>query len=440
MKRIITALKKHKAIDQWRIIHQKSTGYQLYVIGSMVDNIRKVVTDKYYVTIYCRNEIGMGSTHFTVFEHDMPDMERRLEPAVFTAKRVNNPYFDLPCPGYSPAVETFDPTLQGDVQDILFVQLADRLVDAVEHEPYVRLSSSEYFLDLQNIHLCNSCGVDLDWKQTEIFFDGVLLSGDPGEEVEIHFEPRARRLQDLPVEKIIHTHSEFARDARFAKLPPSGNIPVVLSGEALTHIFSPLVHHTSGNCQFNRTSRFKPGQPVYLADDPKGDSLTVISNGYIPFGLRTVPVDNDGVATGRHELVREGIFRKPWSTQQYANYLGVDPTGEIANLEIPVGTNSRKDLLENNGPVLQVEEFSALMPDVVSGSFAAEIKVGYLYENGKKTPVRSGSVSGNLLDCFNNAFFSIESRQGQYGLSLTSFGTYSGPESIRFEEFQVTGK
>lgn len=440
MKRIINALKGNKDIDQWRIIHKQSTGYQLYVIGSMVDNIRKVVTDKYFVTIYCKTADGMGYTHFTVFQHDMPDMIQRLEPAVFTARRARNQYFDLPGPGYFPAVESCDPTLLGDIQDVLFVKLADTLIDAVEHEPYVRLSSSEYFLDVEDNHLVNSNGVDLSWKQTEIFFDGVLLSGGPGEEVEIHFEPRARRLQDLPIRDIIHTQAEFARDAREATLPPSGNIPVVLSGEALTHIFSPLVHHTSGNCQFNRTSSFKPGQPVYAHDDPKGDQLTMISNGFIPFGLRTAPADGDGVPTGRFELIRDGIYRKPWTTQQYSCYLDVDPTGEIANLELPIGSHSRESLLKSDEPVLQVHEFSALMPDVVSGSFAAEIKVGYLYQNGKRIPIRSGSVSGNLVDCFEHAYYSTESRRGQYGLSLTSFGTYSGPESIRFETFQVTGK
>ncbi|HPQ40009.1 MAG TPA: metallopeptidase TldD-related protein [bacterium] len=440
MKRIIKALKANKDVDQWRIVHRKATGYQLYVIGSMVDNIRKIVTDKYFVTIYCRNDGGMGYTHFSVFAHDMPDMEKRLEPAVFTAKRTQNPFFELPMPGYSPAVETFDPTLTGNIEDILFVQLADRLIDAVEHEPYVRLSSSEYFLDVQDIHLCNSRGVNLNWNQTEIFFDGVLLSGNTGEEVEIHFEPRARRLQDLPIREIIREQAEFARDARHAVLPPSGKIPVVLSGEALTHIFAPLVHHTSGNTQYNRTSRFKPGQPIYQKDEPEGDLLTMISNGFIPFGLRTAPVDGDGVAAGRYELIREGIFRKPWCTQQYADYLGVDATGEIANLEIPIGSHSRKSLLEDDGPVVQVEAFSALMPDVVSGSFAAEIKVGYLYENGEKTPIRGGAVSGNLIDGFNRAHFSTEARQGQYGLSLTRFGTYRGPQSIRFEGFQVTGE
>ncbi len=195
-------------------------------------------------------------------------------------------------------LRVFDPSLLGDVEDILFVKLADRLIDAVECEPYVRLSSSEYFLDIQNLHLMNNRGVDLDWRQTEIFFDGVLLSGGPGEEVEIHFEPRARRLQDLDIESIIKTHSQYARDSRQAKRPPSGKYPVVFSGEALTHVFSPIVHHTSGDCQYRRTSRFKPGQPIYSSDEPLGDPMTLISNGFLPFGLRTAPVDQRWCSCG----------------------------------------------------------------------------------------------------------------------------------------------
>ncbi|MBN1878659.1 hypothetical protein JW823_00970 [bacterium] len=439
MRRIIEALHRHKAIDQWRLLNQTSTSYQLYVIGSMVDCIRKVITNRYYITLYCRHGSGMGHTHLTLLEHELDSLDVRLESAIFVAGRVSNPYYELPGPGYSPAVETFDPSLLGDIEDILFVKLADRLIDAVEREPYVRLSSSEYFLDIQDLRLLNSRGLNAEWKQSEIFFDGVLLSGGPGEEKEIHFEPRARRLQDLDLEVIIRNQAQFARDARHAVLPPSGKYPVVLSGEALTHVFSPIVHHTSGDCQYRRTSRLKPGQPIYLSDEPLGDPLTMISNGFMPFGLRTSPVDHDGIPAGRHEIIREGIFMKPWCMKQSADYLGVEPTGEIANLEIPVGNHAGMTLYDDDQSVLQVHEFSALMPDVVSGGFAAEIKVGYLHRKGEVTPVRGGAVSGNLLEGFNHAYFSTEGRKGQYGLSLTSFGTYSGPESIRFDTFQVSG-
>jgi len=122
-----------------------------------------------------------------------------------------------------------------------------------------------------------------------------------------------------------------------------------------------------------------------------------------------------------------------------ADYLNIAPTGVIGNLEIPVGPTSIVDLCKDKGPVLQVVEFSALMPDLVSGSFAAEIKLGYEYQNGNVRPVKGGSVSGNLITGFETAGFSTESQFTNYALSLHRFGTYIGPEAARFESFQVSG-
>ena len=73
------------------------------------------------------------------------------------------------------------------------------------------------------------------------------------------------------------------------------------------------------------------------------EPLTLICNGYIPFGLRTYPVDPDGVPAHRHELIRDGIFENPWTSKQYADYLDLKPTGNITNIEIPIGPIKRKE-------------------------------------------------------------------------------------------------
>lgn len=440
MERLYNALKKNTGISDWRLVHCRSTGYQMYAIRNMLDSIRKVVTDKYHLTIYCDREDRRGSTHLTLFNSDFDNLESKLEKAVLIAGRMLNPKFSLPSPVPYPFVESFDPTLLGDVEDILFVQLGERLLAAVDREPNVSLSSSEYFLELLDIHLVNSRGIDLDYKKSEIFFDGVLLAGSGEEELEIHFEPRARRLQDLPVESTIARYARFARDSLQAVLPASGTYPVVLSGNALSAVFSPLIHHTSGVNQYRRTSALTPGESICPNQKCLGEPLTMISNGFTPFGLKTAPCDVDGLPAIRFELIREGLFQRAWTTSQYGDYLGIPPTGSIGNIEIPIGRQSRLDLLKQSGPVLEVVEFSALMPDVVSGNFAAEIKLGYEYLNGKVTPVRGGSISGNFIGGFQHAFYSTESQVGNYALSMDNFGTYTGPEAIRFETFQVSGR
>jgi len=224
-----------------------------------------------------------------------------------------------------------------------------------------------------------------------------------------------------------------------AGIPVSGSYPVVLSRNAISAIFSPLVHHCSAASQYRKTSGFSPGSSIYPDGQCLGEPLTIISNGFMPFGLKTLPSDIDGVPASRFEMIREGVFEKPWSTSQYADYLGIEPTGTIANLEIPIGPGTRKDLLNSGERVLEVVEFSAMMPDVVSGNFAAEIKLGYEHRDGKVRPVRGGSVSGNFISGFNHAYFSTEAQSCNYALTLENFGTYTGPELIRFETFQVGG-
>ena len=439
MKNIIEKLAKFPGISDWRVINTRTTSYQLYVIGDLVDNLRKVVTNKYTITVYCDHDGMRGSTDMTLFEHDISKLDLRLEEAVYICNRVGNPQFSLQSPSYYPFVETFDPTLLGDIQQLLFVKLADQLIDLVDREPGVRLSSSEFFADLQDISIKNSRGVDMAYRKTHIFFDGVLFAGSADSEVEMHFEPRARRLQDLPIETIVHKNAQFARDSVDADLPVSGRYPVVLSGNALSGVFSPLIHHTSAAAKFRNTSRLRENEFIATGGTSSGEPLNLISNGFIPFGLRTFPADSDGVPTSRFELIRDGVFVKPWSTRQFADYLKVQPTGAVTNLEIPIGPSALESLLKEKGRVLHVVSFSAMMPDLVSGNFAAEIKLGYEYSAGGIRAVKGGSVSGNLITGFQNACYSTEAALGNYALSLESFGSYSGPEAIRFENFQISG-
>ncbi len=443
MNRIIEQLNRVREISDWRIIRNETTGYQMYVINDILDNVRKVRTDRYVVTVYCDHGEFRGSTDLTVFDYqlDGDGLAKRLEEAVFIANRVNNVRYELPAVRNEyPFVETFDPTLLGDVREILFVKLADRLIDLVEAEPGVRLSSSEYFLDLHEIQVVNSRGLDIRYRKSDIFFDGVLLSGEGESETEVHFEPRARRLQDLPMEVIVPQYARYARDSANALLPRSGRYPVVVSGDALTPVFGPIIHQSSGAAIYSGSSGFKAGEPVCGERECKGEPLTIISNGFIPFGLRTAPADADGVAADRFELIREGIFQKPWTTNQYAQYLNTEPTGTIGNLEVPIGPVSVSGLLTDDQPVLHIVSFAALMPDMVSGNFSAEIRLGYEIYKDQIKPVKGGSVSGNLIRGFDNAHFSTEAQTAAYALSLDRFGTYVGPRAVRFEGFQISGE
>lgn len=66
----------------------------------------------------------------------------------------------------------------------------------------------------------------------------------------------------------------------------------------------------------------------------------------------------------------------------------------------------------------------------MSGHFGGEIRLAYLVEDGKITPVTGGSVNGNLIEAQQNVVFS----QDRY----VSAG-YEGPYAAKFENVSVAG-
>jgi predicted Zn-dependent protease len=89
-----------------------------------------------------------------------------------------------------------------------------------------------------------------------------------------------------------------------------------------------------------------------------------------------------------------------------------------------------QDLLDDTGPIYQLVAFSWLNPDELTGDFVAEIKLGYRMEHGQSTPIKGGSLSGNLFDALAAAHFSRE---------MQCTGSYLGPAALRFECLSISG-
>ena len=74
--------------------------------------------------------------------------------------------------------------------------------------------------------------------------------------------------------------------------------------------------------------------------------------------------------------------------------------------------------------------FSWLTPDQARGNFGSEIRVGYLFDKGMRTPIKGGTVSGNVFTALGTARYSRE----------TVFrGDYLGPAAVRFTGLTVAG-
>ena len=447
------ALIMQRNVSDWQIRQHTERSAQLFLIGHTTETRRLVSTQRIQARIYndhpphpktadsagtheAGNARQRGATTRVLLPEEIADqgrLTRALEEAVFIAGLTDNPPYSLPRPpsGFYPDAEIVDSALiLSDASRMAVLdELRERLLAAVAAEPGIRLSSAELYATGGEVALRNSRGIDIASSETDLFCDLVLIAGQGDLAAEYHMMPQRRRLADLPIEEIVRQAARYARDSLRAEMPATYAGPVVISGEALVDLFSPLIFHSSARAAYQSMSRLEPGQPISGEQDIDGDRLTFISNALLPYGTSSAPFSEEGLPGERLVIVQDHLLQSWWAEQRYADYLHIRPTGGFANIEIPPGAHPVQDLL-GNGTVYHLVAFSWLNPDELTGDFVAEIKLGYRLEQGQITPIKGGSLSGNLFAALGNVHLSRE----------TQFtGNYSGPEALRFEHLTIAG-
>ena len=82
------------------------------------------------------------------------------------------------------------------------------------------------------------------------------------------------------------------------------------------------------------------------------------------------------------------------------------------------------------GPCLWAVTFSDFQMDAMSGHFGGEIRLAYLIEGGKATPITGGSVNGSILEAQKDLTFSTERYRA---------ADYDGPYAVRLKGVSVAG-
>lgn len=424
-------LNSRNDISQWAIASDIVKEYQFFGFAEIREENRVVSSLVSTVDLYHIQGKLQGKSSFSLLPHEMERsiIENKIDKSIDLSKKfISNRLHFLQQPETYHNLKTSDPKVRDNP-----LCIADEIIDGIRkiinREKNIKLATSEIFITLSEYYYCNSRGQEGSFKRSRVFVDLVFMAEQGNEEAESHAEIDVRAKDKLNVEEIAYRHIKYAKDKLSAKLPPSGNIPVIISREALIPLFEPFIFHSSGKTIDMGISMFKKGKPVIRNESYKGDAITLYSNPRIPYGLRTFPIDRDGVPSKTVKIIENGIFKNLWATKEYADYLKLKPTGEFGNILVKNGGHYLNKLSDDN-KFLHIVEFSFMHPDMTSGDFSDEIRLGYLKLNGKTIPVRGGSISGNVFSSFGNAEFSNETYES---------GKYNGPLAIKFQNLTVSG-
>ena len=379
--------------------------------------------EKFKVTVFRTDEKDgkklRAATDVTVLA-EMTDAELldAFKGAYFAAQFAMNPYYELPDPVQAPCREaTGRLTKQAPEQSA--GEMAAALFKA-DCEKDAFLNSAEVFVIHKRAHVVSSVGTDVSWTEAEVKGEYVVQAKEP-EDVEMY---RDFAYTELNTEALTAQAKEalmFVRDrARAQKILKSGNYDLLLTGENVMMTLWFYGERTEARMIYPGYSTWKIGDDVQ--GETRGERVTLTLRALAPYSGEGIPMRD-------RKLIENGVMCAAHGPNRFCRYLGAEPTGNYRKFSCDnPGTVSFAEMQKR--PCLWAVTFSGFEMDAFSGHFGGEIRLAYLIEDGKMTPVTGGSVNGSILEAQKEIVFSTD-RYAEIG--------YDGPYAILLKNVAVAG-
>ena len=406
----------------WEVFAERLRRYEIHFNGRVVEVLRgPLVVEGYGVRLFRSNGESTGtgfqaSTDSTAagVAQAVADAEMIAAQSTFPAKSVELPSSATAKPDSSQILDRAlwaapIPRLQEYLQQLLAP--FDSLKDVVPSFGSTRATLTE-------TSLANSAGLRTEYAHTTITLELALKAfggpegAPPGE---YWVNDQVRRLEPSHAGDHVPDWARFAQDARRAKAPPSGELPVVLPPDVLAGILPSVM-----GFRFSGTSRLRqiapePGSRV------AAEGVTDYDDGTVPWAPNSAPYDDEGTPMGRRALVTAGAASELLYDLLHAGAFSSRATGNglrgltfgtrdwmrfahdaalgPTTLDVSVGSGgSDAELAEAAGDGIWVQQLGWASPDPLSGAFGGEVRIGYRIRGGKiAEPVRGGTVGGIVL-------------------------------------------
>lgn len=423
IERIKRALKRC-GIDLWRINERTEETAELFFVKKQLDTRRSKDVRKYEVTVFRDVEGPAGETPgrgFTsvvlIASMDDARLDEELKGAYYAARFAANPHFELPGPVQAPPVKK-----TGELAEAPLARSAGKMARALfapdVHEDAF-INSAELFVTRSSCRILSSEGTDVSYTDASVKGEFVVQCKEP-EDVEMHNIYEYDELDGEALSAKVAEALTFVRDrARAQKVLKSGTYDLVLSGNQVASVLSYYVQRSSAGAVFAKYSTWKLGEDIQ--GETRGERLALTLRA-------TDPYSEEGIPMADLPLLEGGALKACHGPNRFCRYLGVKPTGSYKKFSCANGTVPFDTL--KKGPCLWAVTFSDFQMNAMSGHFGGEIRLAYLIEDGRITPVTGGSVNGSILEAQKDLAFSTE----RY---LTA--KYDGPYAVRLKGVSVAG-
>ena len=253
----------------------------------------------------------------------------------------------------------------------------------------------------------------------------------------------AKSLNDVKPDKIAKMGVDEALSKIGGTSIASGNYKVIINNEAMVSLLSTFAGIFSGDAVQKGLSLLKDKEGEIIATD----IVNLVDDPHLEDGLASVSFDDEGVATLKTYLIKNGKLNSLLHNLKTANKVGVKSTGNgfkasyaspisvsPTNFYIEPGINSLEEMTKKINKGLIITDFAGLHSGAnsITGDFSLAAK-GFYIEDGIKThPVEQITVAGNFFTLLNN----IEEIGSDLKFPMSSVGS----PSIVIKELSIAGE
>lgn len=253
----------------------------------------------------------------------------------------------------------------------------------------------------------------------------------------------AKSLNDVKPDKIAKMGVDEALSKIGGTSIASGNYKVIINNEAMVSLLSTFAGIFSGDAVQKGLSLLKDKEGEIIATD----IVNLVDDPHLEDGLASASFDDEGVATLKTYLIKNGKLNSLLHNLKTANKAGVKSTGNgfkssyaspisvsPTNFYIEPGINSLEEMTKKINKGLIITDFAGLHSGAnsITGDFSLAAK-GFYIEDGIKThPVEQITVAGNFFTLLNN----IEEIGSDLKFPMSSVGS----PSIVIKELSIAGE
>jgi len=424
---IIKLLKEQKEMSAYSLVCFKVESKEAFFIKDKLDMNRGKNVVKTSLTVYKDFEADgkkyRGSASCKISSQDSEEvLKEKISEALFASSFVKNKWYPLPKPSNDNNVEV--ESIKTDLMECLLKM--QKTVYSLKEEG-ASINSSEFFSNKVDVEIINSEGVDVSYTKASNEAE-VITEAKGDEEVELYGYIEQGAVSEDSLAEILAEQLKNTRERAIAKkATPVDSINVILKDSCLPKFFMFYTQQCSASEVYSKKSRAKIGES--LQGEIKGDAINIMLDPERKTSPFSSPYDASGLRLKKVPIMEDGVVKTFHGDTRFAHYLGIEPTGNIQNIDVGAGTLSYDNDMKAK-PYFEILMFSDFFMDVTTGNFGGEFRLARYFDGKETHIVTGGSISGNMFKVQGDMYLSKE---------IIEKGAYRGPKAVLLPNMQIVG-